>query len=64
MLEDRLVELKFVTTPKLDVLCSATFPPHSKESRKMAKLPPSCGKGSKITDRSVYRRGWTFSPTA
>jgi len=42
-LEERLVELKFVTTPKLEILCSHSFLPHLNEPMEMAMLPGPTG---------------------
>ena len=39
-LEERLVELKLVTTPKLEILCSASFLAHLEEPLQMNLLPP------------------------
>jgi len=38
-LEQRLAELKFVTAPKLEILCSASFRPHLEEPSRMSMLP-------------------------
>ena len=38
-LEEKLVELKFVTTPKLELLCSSSSSAHLEEPFKMATLP-------------------------
>lgn len=40
-LEERLVELRFVTAPKLDVLCSSSFLGHTEEPHAMARLAPT-----------------------
>ena len=56
-LEERLVELKFVTTPELEVLCSCSFWPHLEEPMEMALLPPTDGKqGSRIIELTWYWR--------
>jgi len=58
-LEKRLVELKFVTTPKLDVLCSSSFLDHTEEPYEMAGVPPINGllQGSRIIELTEYWRG-------
>ena len=43
-LEKRLVELKFVTTSKLEVFCSCSFLPHVEEPMEKAMLPPADGR--------------------
>ena len=39
-LEERLVDLKFVTTPKLEILCSRSFLPHLEEPIEMVFRTP------------------------
>lgn len=39
-LERKLVELKLVTTPKLEILCSCSYRPHFEEPFHMHMLPP------------------------
>jgi hypothetical protein len=56
-LEKRLFELKFVTTPKLEVLCSRSFLPHMEEPMENAMLPPADAKGrqgSRIIKVTLY----------
>jgi hypothetical protein len=56
-LEKRLVELKFVTTPKLEVLCSCSFLPHMEEPMEKAVLPPADAagrRGSRIVELTWY----------
>jgi hypothetical protein len=56
-LEKRLVELKFVTTPKLEVLCSCSFLPHMEEPVEKAVLPPADAagrRGSRIVELTWY----------
>ena len=42
-LEKRLVELKFITTTKLEVFCSCSFLPHMEELMEKAMLPSADG---------------------
>ena len=36
-----LAELKFIISPKLEMLCSSSFRPHLEEPSHMSKLPPA-----------------------
>lgn len=58
-LEKRLVDLKFVTTAELDVLCSSSFLDHMEEPYEMVKLPTTYDfPGSRIVELVAYwKRG-------
>jgi len=43
-LEERLMELNFVTTLELEILCSCSFLPHLEELLEMNMLPPQINK--------------------
>jgi len=56
-LEEKLVELKLVTTPELEVLCSCSFPPHFEEPYEMDRVPsPEPRNGSRILGLTAYWR--------
>jgi len=56
-LEQKLVELKFVTAPKLQVLCSSTCRPHLEEPFHMnVKTPPGPFGGGEIFRLAKYWR--------
>ena len=56
-LEKKLVELKLVETPKLEVLCSSTYPPHLNEPMRMVLLPhDGRGPGDGIMAAFAYWR--------
>jgi len=57
-LEERLVELKFVTTPKLEILCPHSFLPHLNEPMEMAMLsgPADEQQTSRIVGLTRYWR--------
>ena len=57
-LEERLVELKFVTIPKLEILCSCSFLPHLNEPMEMAMLPPTDADGKQASRIVELTRYW------
>ena len=52
------MESKFVTTPKLEILCSCSFPPHLNEPMEMAMLPPIGGE-QQVSDQATRIVGLT-----
>ena len=56
-LEKKLAELKLVTTPTLEILCSCSYRPHLEEPSRMRTLPPAkpFGEGE-ITQLTKYWR--------
>ena len=55
-LEEKLVELKLMTPPKLEILCSSSYPPHTEEPFEMTMLPPPEGPEWKISRLAKYWR--------